>query len=164
MHHINRHIYSSGGIALLSPSVGIGLVSPSSSIDISMANRAIGTPGYHDGTNQTPDKCDLCKSRNRHYILYYKCSFCKQWLCLSCTFKGYYVLICLHHKVEIVEAKEFKKQYMEHYLVCSLICSENFKEEIGYQRYDMLVEKKEKLKKRCNFLVNYVSYFNQIRF
>lgn len=120
------------------------------------------TDAYHaGGSNQVPGKCGKCGRKNRHYSFYHKCSLCKTWICVTCKSEGYYVLICLQHKLEIVTTKSFKKHYMEHYLVCSIACAENFEKDIGYDRYNMLVVKKQKLTKRCAFLMNYVSDFHQ---
>lgn len=109
---------------------------------------------------QIPDSCEKCHKYDRHVPLYYKCTMCRKWLCLPCTYEGFYIVICLNHKVEVFESRNFKKHYMEHYLVCSQTCSEKY-QDMAYLRYCVLLEKKHKLKKRCDFLVNYLATYSQ---
>lgn len=101
--------------------------------------------------------CQKCSLRDRLYIpLFYRCTVCRLWMCLDCTYKGYYMTICLKHKIEKQKAIKFKDYNMEHYLVCGRSCAKEFESGQGLNRYLILLEENDKLKKRCCFMTKYV--------
>lgn len=102
--------------------------------------------------------CQKCSNVNKYFVpIFYRCTVCRVWLCLECSYNGYYMTLCIKHKIEKENARNFRNYSMEHYLVCnSQLCVDQFESGIGNNRYMILLEANAKLKKRCDFMMAYV--------